>query len=167
MADENQGDAPEAAADTADSDTVAEAKQDEQDKKAAADAVIAARKASSPQVTRRTVASRRVTPKGGPAAAKATKGDKDAPPAAESKARDAKKTEAARRTTPPTPARGATYDKGPSPWWVPAIMFTLLIAGALVIMANYMGVFGDPSNVYLVVGLGAILGGIITATQYR
>jgi hypothetical protein len=167
MADDNQGDAPEAAADTAEAAEPTSANADERDKKAAADAVIADRQAKAPQVTRRTVTSRRVTPKGGPATAKTTKADKDAPPPVESKARDAKKTEAARRSAPPTPARGATYEKGPSPWWVPAIMFALLIAGALVIMANYMGVFGEPSNVYLVAGLGAILGGIITATQYR
>jgi hypothetical protein len=167
MADENQGDAPEAAADTAEPEADSGTNGDPQDKKAAADAVIAERKAKAPQVTRRTVTSRRVTPKGGASGAKATKTDKDAPPAVESKARDAKKTEAVRRAPTPSPARGATYEKGPSPWWVPAIMFALLIAGALVIMANYMGVFGDPSNVYLVAGLGAILGGIITATQYR
>jgi hypothetical protein len=167
MADDNQGDTPEAAAATAEADESTRANADPQDKKAAADAVIADRQAKAPQVTRRTVTSRRVTPKGGPAAAKTAKADKDAPAPVESKARDAKKTEAARRGAPAAPPRGATYEKGPSPWWVPAIMFTLLIAGALVIMANYMGVFGDPSNVYLVAGLGAILGGIITATQYR
>jgi hypothetical protein len=59
------------------------------------------------------------------------------------------------------------YAKGPSPWWVPAIMFGLLIVGALIIMSNYMGVFGDASNIRLVLGLGFILGGIVTATQYR
>ena len=32
---------------------------------------------------------------------------------------------------------------------------------------NYARLFGDPSNVYLVAGLGCILGGIITATNYR
>ena len=30
-----------------------------------------------------------------------------------------------------------------------------------------MGVFGDASNIRLVIGLGFILGGIIAATQYR
>ena len=43
----------------------------------------------------------------------------------------------------------------------------LMIVGAAVIMANYMGAFGDPDNVRLVIGLVLILGGIITATQYR
>ena len=69
------------------------------------------------------------------------------------------------RTTPPTV--DAAKIKGPSPWWVPALMFGLMIVGAAVIMANYMGAFGDPDNVRLVIGLVLILGGIITATQYR
>ncbi len=129
--------------------------------KAKADAVIAERKV----VARRTVTSRRVTPKGGPAAAKA-KASTDAPPASTSKARDAKKT-ASVTTKAPVATPQQVYAKGPSPWWVPAIMFGLLILGALIIMTNYMGVFGDASNVRLVIGLGFILGGIVTATQYR
>jgi hypothetical protein len=55
----------------------------------------------------------------------------------------------------------------PSPWWVPAIMFGLIIVGALVIMLNYMGAFGDPENYRLLIGLAFILGGIVAATQYR
>jgi hypothetical protein len=70
------------------------------------------------------------------------------------------------RYTPPTPPQYKV-----SPWWVPAIMFTLIGVGMLVIFLNYLGVFvpeGDtPSNVPLVIGLGMILGGIITATQYH
>ena len=134
--------------------------------KAKADAVIAERNART--VTRRTVTSRRVTPKGGAAPAKASTPAKDAPAESSSKARDAKKTESVRqRTTAAPTASPQVWDKGPSPWWVPAIMFALLIVGALVIMLNYMGAFGDASNVRLVIGLGLILGGIITATQYR
>jgi len=120
-------------------------------KKAKADAVVAER-----TVTRRTVTSRRVTPRGG---------SKAPAPSAASKARDAKKTESV-VTRSPVPPSQQVYAKGPSPWWVPAIMFGLLILGALVIMANYM--IGDQaSNTRLVIGLGLILGGIITATQYR
>jgi hypothetical protein len=70
------------------------------------------------------------------------------------------------RYTPPAPPQYKV-----SPWWVPAIMFTLIGVGMLVIFLNYLGVFvsdGDtPSNVPLVIGLGMILGGIITATQYH
>ena len=70
------------------------------------------------------------------------------------------------RYTPPAPPQYKV-----SPWWVPAIMFTLIGVGMLVIFLNYLGVFvadGDtPSNVPLVIGLSMILGGIITATQYH
>ena len=53
-----------------------------------------------------------------------------------------------------------------SPRWVPVLMFGLLAAGFLVIIVNYL--FGDSaSNWFLLLGLGLILGGIITATQYR
>jgi hypothetical protein len=51
---------------------------------------------------------------------------------------------------------------------VPILMFTLLIVGALVLVLNYLTLLpGATSNWYLPVGLGLILGGIITATQYR
>jgi hypothetical protein len=143
---------------TADGEAKAKAKDD---RKAKADAAVAERQV----VARRTVTSRRVTPKGGPAAAAKKKGA-DAAPASASKARDAKKTASVVTKAPPvTPQQ--VYAKGPSPWYVPAIMFGLLIVGALIIMSNYMGVFGDASNIRLVIGLGFILGGIVTATQYR
>ncbi|MGI8756842.1 MAG: cell division protein CrgA [Acidimicrobiales bacterium] len=106
-------------------------------------------------VTRRTVTSKRVTPKGGPGAAPAGSKKSGAP------GRDV---DTSPRSTPP--ARGA-YAQGPSPVWVPILMFALLVLGALVIMGNYMGVFGDPANIRLVIGLVFILGGIVTATQYR
>lgn len=149
---------PEASADDADDastdDEAAATKagDDKAARKAKADAAIAAR-----TVTRRTVTSRRVTPKGG-AAQEVT---------STSKARDAKKTEAVVTRTPPPTLKQQAYAKGPSPWYVPALMFGLLIIGALIIMTNYMGVFGDASNVRLVLGLGFILGGIVAATQYR
>lgn len=155
-----------AADDAAPDDDEAVETVEESEAKRKADAIIAERRAKDPsaaerKVERRVVTSRRVTPKPGakPSA------DKDAP-AATSKARDAKKTEqVVARTT--VPAAQQAYAKGPSPWWVPAIMFGLIIIGGLVIMLNYMGVFGDPDNIRLVIGLTLILGGIITATQYR
>ncbi|MEZ5137543.1 MAG: cell division protein CrgA [Acidimicrobiales bacterium] len=159
------GDEADAAADVEDEDGGEELPPPSEAKKKA-DAVIAERRAKDPSVAerkveRRVVTSRRVTPKAG------AKPAKDAAPAAESKARDAKKTEqvVARSATLPT-AQAEKY-RGPSPWWVPVIMFGLIIVGALVIMLNYMGAFGDPENVRLVIGLVLILGGIITATQYR
>jgi hypothetical protein len=67
------------------------------------------------------------------------------------------------RYTPPPPRSDR-----PSPTWVPVLMFTLLAVGALTIFLNYLGLLpGATSNVYLGIGLAAICGGIITATQYR
>ncbi len=59
--------------------------------------------------------------------------------------------------------------KGPSPQWVPILMFGLLAAGIIVIFLNYVGLMpgGEADNWYLLLGLGLILAGIITATQYR
>jgi hypothetical protein len=62
-----------------------------------------------------------------------------------------------------------------SPWWVPALMFTLLGLGVIIIICNYIGLVpgfipglpDDTSNTYLLIGLGLILGGIITATNYH
>lgn len=55
-----------------------------------------------------------------------------------------------------------------SPPWVPVLMFGLLILGALVIILNYVGLLpGAANNWYLLGGLGLILGGIITATQFH
>ena len=47
-------------------------------------------------------------------------------------------------------------------------MAGLLGVGSLLIIINYLGVLpGGTSNTYLLIGLGLILGGIITATQWR
>ena len=71
---------------------------------------------------------------------------------------------ASRRYTPPT----ARADKLPSPPWVPVLMFVFWGLGMLVIFLSYLSVLpGGSSNWYLLVGLGLILAGIITATQYR
>lgn len=70
------------------------------------------------------------------------------------------------RYTPPTPKEYKV-----SPRWVPVLMLTLLGLGMLIIVSNYLpdaGVLpGDTSNVWLLVGLGFITGGFITATRYR
>lgn len=56
----------------------------------------------------------------------------------------------------------------PSPMWVPVLMFALLGIGSLIIVINYLGVLpGGTKQLYTFGGLGFILGGIITATQYR
>jgi hypothetical protein len=109
-------------------------------------------------VVRKKVASKRVTPKGG-----AVHAGKQGSTAARTHAPGGKDANTSSRYTPPT----AKYADMPSPMWVPVLMFTLLIVGAFVIIANYARLFGDPSNVVLVAGLGCILGGIITATNYR
>ena len=64
-----------------------------------------------------------------------------------------------------TPGAGAA---GSSPTWVPVLMFSLLGIGVLIIFFNYVGWMpGGTSNGFLLLGLGSILAGIITATQYR
>jgi hypothetical protein len=70
---------------------------------------------------------------------------------------------ASTRYTPPVPRQVKS-----SPIWVPILMFALLGAGMLVILANYLGVLpGDTSNAYLGIGLALICAGILVATQYR
>lgn len=70
---------------------------------------------------------------------------------------------ASSRYTPPVPPEVKTSSR-----LVPIVMFTLLGAGLVVIVLNYVGVLpGATSNWYLVGGLGLILAGIITATQWR
>ena len=67
------------------------------------------------------------------------------------------------RYTPPIPRSQKV-----SPPWVPVLMFALLGLGMLVILLNYVEVLpGGTKNAYLLMGLGSILGGIITATQYH
>jgi hypothetical protein len=47
-------------------------------------------------------------------------------------------------------------------------MFSLLAVGILIIFFNYVGWLpGGTSNSFLLLGLGSILGGIITATQFH
>jgi hypothetical protein len=77
--------------------------------------------------------------------------------------------EASSRYTPPIPKELKV-----SPWWVPALMFTMLGIGTLVILLNYVellptwGFLPDgTSNMWLLVGLVLILTGIIVATQWH
>lgn len=87
-----------------------------------------------------------------------------------------------KRVTPPKAKAGAEATgrytaptsrakKGPSPRWVPVLMFALWGVGLLLIILNYMellpGSDPDGNGWYLVAGLGSILGGIMVATQYR
>ena len=105
--------------------------------------------ASGNPAKRRVPGSGRVTPKGGSPTRRGNTGE----PAGESS-----------RYTPPVPGGS----RPPSPPWVPVTMFGLLGAGMAVIILNYVSLLpGAVSNWYLLVGLVLILGGIITATQYR
>ena len=55
-----------------------------------------------------------------------------------------------------------------SPRWVPILILSLLLLGVVMIIINYLGVLpGGASNWYLLVGLGLIVGGFITATGYH
>jgi len=150
-------DAPEAAASTDPEAGAADAKEVDAPGKTDGSGAEPAK----PAVVRKKVVSKRVTPKGGPQAAKAAGGSTG--PRTKASPKVDIDEGYSKRYTPPA----QTYARGPSPWWVPAIMFGFLIIGALVIMLNYSGVFGDPENIRLIIGLGFILGGIITATQYR
>lgn len=65
------------------------------------------------------------------------------------------------RYTPPIPQEFKV-----SPPWVTVLMFTLLGLGMAVIFLNYLGLLpGATDNKYLLLGLGFVLGGIITSTQ--
>jgi hypothetical protein len=97
---------------------------------------------------KRRVSGGRVTPKSGPTKRRL---DDEAP-------------EASSRYTPPVPV---SYRE--SPPWVPILMFTFFGLGMLVIFLHYVDLLlpGASSNWWLFAGLGSILAGIITATQYR
>ena len=68
------------------------------------------------------------------------------------------------RYTPPIPQEYKV-----SPRWVPIVMGILLIAGMLTIICNYLNLLpgDDPSNAYLLGGLGLITAGFIVATRWR
>jgi len=67
------------------------------------------------------------------------------------------------RYTPPIPKEYRV-----SPKWVPITMFTALGLGMVIIVVNYVGVLpGGASNWYLLVGLGLITLGFVTATQFH
>lgn len=79
--------------------------------------------------------------------------------------------QAARGQTPPPSGRytpPVRREVKVSPRWVPILMFALLGIGVAVIILNYLGVLpGESDNRYLLLGLAAITGGFVTATQYR
>ena len=69
-----------------------------------------------------------------------------------------------RRT--PTSAKPKTAP--PSKLWVPALMFSLLFIGVLVIVTNYFGMLiGGENNGFLLIGIAYVTGGFIVATMLR
>jgi len=138
-------------------DTTEPGEEASADEKPAADKPVA----KKVPVAKKKVVSKRVTPKGGPV--HVPKGGQSGSTSAHAHAPDGEDAGYSSRYTPPT----AKYADGPSPTWVPVLMFALLGLGSLLIVANYARLFGEPANWRLLVGLGAILGGIITATNYR
>jgi len=67
---------------------------------------------------------------------------------------------ASSRYTPPVPQSAKE-----SPPWVPVLMLTLFVVGAVAIMLRYL-VF-DNSNIPMIVGLACLLGGLYVATKWR
>ena len=99
----------------------------------------------------------RVTPKGGPAVRRPAGADPHHHPSPSA------------RYTPPVPREMKV-----SPMWVPVLMGVLLVLGTAIILLNYVSLLptwgflpDDTSNVWLLVGLGFILVGIIVATQWH
>jgi hypothetical protein len=93
----------------------------------------------------------RVTPAGtrpGSAPARAGDGERSAAIGASS------------RYTPPVPQSAKQ-----SPAWVPVLMLTLFIVGAIAIMLRYL--VWDSSNIPMIVGLVCLLGGLYVATKWR
>jgi thiol:disulfide interchange protein len=68
------------------------------------------------------------------------------------------------RYTPPKP-KAAKH----SALWVPAVMFTALGTGLVVLVGNYLELLpgGQAQNSYLLVGLGLLITGFAMSTQYR
>lgn len=73
----------------------------------------------------------------------------------------------AKRRPPPPPKPDPIKEKGPSPTWYVAIMFGLMGIGILVIVLNYIGIFGDTTNTLLLGGLAMIAVGFGMTLNYR
>jgi hypothetical protein len=68
-----------------------------------------------------------------------------------------------RTATPPKPKTAP-----PSKLWVPALMFSLLFLGVLIIVTNYFGMLvGGENNAFLLIGIAYVTGGFIVATMLR
>lgn len=73
-----------------------------------------------------------------------------------------------RTTTTRRPPAAKPKAAGPSPLWVPVLMFTLLGTGVAVIVSNYFGLLvGGQNNWFLLVGIVEVTIGFIVATMLR
>ncbi|MGH9130136.1 MAG: cell division protein CrgA [Acidimicrobiales bacterium] len=122
----------------------------------------------------RTVKPGRFTPKASAAATgpKAGRAGTEPRASADPKAATGPKASKARSNHPPVPSDRYTppipRSQKSSPPWVPALLLSLLILGALVIICDYLGVLPySPTSWYLLVGLVLVAGGFGVATQYR
>jgi hypothetical protein len=67
------------------------------------------------------------------------------------------------RYTPPPPKKAP-----PSPLWYGVAITTLLLAGLVVVVTNYIGLLpGEAENRYLILGLVLISSGFMMATGYH
>ncbi len=74
----------------------------------------------------------------------------------------------AKRRPPPPPKPDPVKAKGPSPAWYVASMFTLMGAGVLVIVVNYIGLLpGGTDSKWLLGGLAAIAAGFGMTLNFR
>jgi hypothetical protein len=72
------------------------------------------------------------------------------------------------KTSRRAPAPSKPEKKGPSPLWVPTLMFSLLLIGMLVIVTNYFGMLvGGENNAFLLIGIAYVTAGFIVATMLR
>ncbi len=74
-----------------------------------------------------------------------------------------------KRPTPPkNPTASKVETKGPSPTWYVVTMFGLMALGIVVILLNYMQLFGGHAdNKFLLVGLAMIGVGFGMTLNYR
>jgi Cell division protein CrgA len=54
-----------------------------------------------------------------------------------------------------------------SPRWWASVMLLLMLLGVVVILLNYLSVFGTPSGWFMIGGIVLIGGGFVMATGYR
>ncbi len=75
---------------------------------------------------------------------------------------------AKKRPAPPPRQVDPVKSKGPSPLWYVVLMFGLMGVGILVILLNYIGLFGGSAdNKFLLLGLGMIAVGFGMTLNYR